>query len=209
MRSRLRQAANNILDQLRSDDEVTLLSFGERLRIEVPPTRDLGQVRQALSRLEPGWAAQSMTRDAIFLASGLVADREGHPLVVLLGDGGDNASLLTEQRSIELTPAVGIPIDVIASEPNYLHNFDMAYGRTPRIYFTRESGGREFQAGDAGLTSVLQQRLSDLRQQYILSFEPTIVRRDGWRKLRVRLRNARGTVHTRRGYFAAAAVLAK
>jgi hypothetical protein len=39
--------------------------------------------------------------------------------------------------------------------------------------------------------------------RYLLSYEPTGVRREGWHRIEARLRGVRGDVHVRRGYWVA------
>ncbi len=55
---------------------------------------------------------------------------------------------------------------------------------------------------NADLAPTFVATLAEFRDRYILSYEPTGVARGGWHPLDVKLKNKRGTVTARRGYFA-------
>ncbi len=171
------RAAHTVLDRLQPDDEVTLVTFGDRISIDVPPTRDHQRIRLALAGVRRHWAARSATRDALLVASAFVTDTDGFPLVMLLGDGGDTASLLTEKRAAEVTRAAGVVTDVMWAEPDGW-DMDIAYGRLPREYIAKESGGTTFSATARDLDATIRRRLDELRHHYILSFVPAGVSHD-------------------------------
>jgi hypothetical protein len=67
-----------------------------------------------------------------------------------------------------------------------------------------ESGGALLRAeqGD-DLASTFVSVLHEFRARYVLTYEPTGVRRDdGWHELRVQLKGRAGTTRARRGYYA-------
>lgn len=65
-----------------------------------------------------------------------------------------------------------------------------------------DSGGRLFFADSSErLRSVFERVLAEMRARYLLTYYPQGVTRAGWHSLQVRLKNRRGDVISRRGYF--------
>jgi len=66
------------------------------------------------------------------------------------------------------------------------------------------SGGELLLAGQGDdLTNKFVSVLHEFRARYVLTYEPTGVRRDdGWHELRVQLNGRAGTTRARRGYYA-------
>ncbi|MFL6280614.1 MAG: VWA domain-containing protein, partial [Vicinamibacterales bacterium] len=86
------QAGQSLLDRLRPDDHVALLSFATRVRLLAPLTSSRQQIRGAFASL----VAQGATslRDAAFAALALREADPGRTLVLIFSDGTDTASWL-------------------------------------------------------------------------------------------------------------------
>jgi VWFA-related protein len=67
-----------------------------------------------------------------------------------------------------------------------------------------ESTGGRFWRADSGehLRSAFAAIAEAMRHRYLLRFEPPPGAKRGWRRLEVRLKNAKGEVQARRGYWA-------
>jgi VWFA-related protein len=76
--------------------------------------------------------------------------------------------------------------------------------RTSLESYARATGGRPFFPRQAkALDGVFDEIVADLAHQYVLSYAPSNMKRDGsWRKISVRVRNGRYDVRARRGYRA-------
>ncbi len=73
-------------------------------------------------------------------------------------------------------------------------------------HLTEETGGEVFTAeGSDRLDESFLGVLARVKNRYLLRYEPTGVKAGGWHRLDVRLRDKRGEVRARRGYFVAAA----
>ena len=88
----LLQAGEALLDQLRAQDRVALLSFSSRVRLLAALTPSRQQIRGALSTLEAKGATS--VRDAAFAGLALREDDPGRSLVLIFSDGEDTASWL-------------------------------------------------------------------------------------------------------------------
>ena len=195
------QAANTLLEALEPEDEVSLVTFGDKITVAQAPTRNHAEIRRALASARTNWAARSQTLDAIVVGTALVVNASGYPVVILLGDGGDNASFVTGPRAQDVRRGAGATVDIVASNPDYVHDIDVSYGRVPQPRISTEDGGSVFRTAQVDLAAALRRRMSFLRQHYVLSFVPTGVVRDGWHKVAIRLRGTAGAVHGRPGYF--------
>jgi VWFA-related protein len=67
---------------------------------------------------------------------------------------------------------------------------------------TLQAGGRVWSAQSSrDLKALFTQALEEMRARYLLTFTPKGVPQDGWHTLKVSLKNARGDVTARPGYF--------
>jgi VWFA-related protein len=72
-------------------------------------------------------------------------------------------------------------------------------------HVVEETGGQIWNAGGTDrLAASFLSVLAHVKSRYLLRFEPTGVAREGWHKLEVTMRGAKGDVRARRGYFVAA-----
>lgn len=211
---RLRLALRRLLTLLTPDDRVSLMTFGDRLRIHAvaePPDVDLERV---VRRTTP--VGSTALHDAIVAGSQLSRADRRPALLVLLTDGADTSSWTAASRVLDalrrthvvvVVVGAGLP-DTVASRP------DSAYfrwatwraampGDTLRLMqMLAATTGGEFLKVDRGarLDDVFTAVLRRYRQRYLLSFTPTGVSTPGWHRLDVRVRQRRGTVMAREGY---------
>lgn len=149
---RLAAAAHALLERARPGDEAALVSFGQEIRVRVPPTADMRRIAGALASLQ----AQGGTAlyDALYTAS-LLAPERGCSMIVLFTDGEDNVSVLDLQdlqwvlaRSNTVMQVVGI----VAAAPR------VPVEASP----TSSAGGRD---ADAALITVMEQVTDVARMQ--------------------------------------------
>jgi VWFA-related protein len=129
--------------------------------------------------------------------------------VIALTDGADNASVLTASQVSGIASTIDVPVYVVI----VVSPFDRS-GRTtiddarmidktlqgPLGDLARWTGGDIYTAvGPAQISQAAQQIVTDLRQQYLIAFEPG--NRPGWHALQVRTRDADHVVLARSGYF--------
>jgi len=207
------QAGQSLLDRLRPDDRVALLSFSTRVRLLAPLTASRQQIHEAFATL----AAQGATslRDAAFAALALRETDPGRTLVLIFTDGTDTASWLrapdvidAAKRTDSVVYAVGLadlrPVLSI-SGGKVVQRSVMTVQEPGKFieHLTAETGGRVlFANSNRDIRAAFTETLAEFRNRYVLSYTPTGVSTTGWHRLDVKLKTKAGKVTARRGYFA-------
>jgi Ca-activated chloride channel family protein len=192
----LRVAAEALLERLAPQDRVALLSFNDRVRVHAPLTDDRSRVRLALSGLKA--KGRTALRDGAFAGLLLKEDTPRRTLLVLFSDGHDTASWISRSRleraaarNEAVVYALVLQLRESSRQTEMLHEL------------TTRSGGRLVEAGrPQDLSDQMVAILTEFRERYLLSFVPVGISAAGWHTLSVKLKNAKGKVQARRGYFA-------
>jgi Ca-activated chloride channel homolog len=213
------QAGTALLEWLRPDDRVALLSFATRVRLLAPLTPSRQQIQGAFATL----AAKGATslRDAAFAALALRESDPGRTLVLIFSDGADTASWLHASAVIEAAKRTDAVVYAVAvTEQRYVYRLTQRPGGgragiTQAMvipveeagkflqHLTEETGGRVlFANSNKDLRAAFTQTLAEFRDRYVLSYTPTGVSPTGWHRLDVKLKVKTGKVTARRGYFA-------
>jgi len=207
-RDAVRQAAHHILSWLRPGDEAALLAFDTALKVVRPFTTDLGSFDKAFSEVEP-FGATSL-RDAIAAASQRVVERARlRRAVVVLTDGVDTASRLSAGEVASIASAIDVPVYIVAvllpmEQPDSSNS-----EATPReaeltgalTDLANATGGAlNIVSVPAQASAAARQIVTELRQQYLIAFEPSGV--SGWHPLVLKTRSKPLVVRARSGYMA-------
>jgi VWFA-related protein len=190
--ARLKAAAHAFVDALYGEDSLSLLTFSEWLDLAVVQSRDREEAHAAIER-----AATRRTtslHDAALAAVAVADPAHGRPLVLLFSDGQDVGSWATREKVLSLARESEAVVHAVV--PSALES--------PGILqeLTAETGGRIWEADTAEtLSDVFLRALAEFRGRYRLQYEPGGVAREGWHRLRVRVKRAPdGKVYARRGY---------
>ena len=217
-------AAQGLVRALRPDDRVGLLSFSQRITLQVAPTVHHADVLSALGRLSA--SGPTALRDALFAGLQLVPpDGDARPIVMLFSDGRDTASWMAATELEGVVRRSGVVLHAVellgssgtgALRPGAVSNDVVeatrrarARGRLVGISESRSlsravqaGGGRLWSAALPGqLAELFAEALDELRARYLLTYTPQGVATPGWHEVTVRLKDARGDVHARPGYF--------
>ena len=205
-----RFAARHVLSWLENGrDEAALLTFDSRLHEVAPFTVDTRALQGALGEVDP-FGATSL-HDAIAEAAKRAATRTGRRrAVVVITDGIDTSSSLTPGEVSGIASAIDVPVYVIATVLPIDHPGREGSARPEPESIDVDgsvanlatwTGGASFYASTPADTShAARQVLDELRQQYVLAFEPA--RASGWRPLEIRTRDRDYIVRARSGYMA-------
>ena len=212
----LRAAIARVVPMLTDDDRVSLVTFGDRVRIHAvaePPSRLAGH---HLDRLTS--SGSTTLHDAVLVGSQL-ARADSRPAVLLLfTDGADTASWTSAGRVVDAvrqTPVVvyvvGATLPLVQPSPPDAPYFSAWSWRSPTfgdalrfLLLLADTTGGEFvrleqrTELDRAFTGVVER----YRQRYLLSFALPPASAPGWHRLEVRLREKRGAVVARQGYVA-------
>jgi VWFA-related protein len=200
-------AATSFVDASHPQDEMFALGFNEYVVSALPPaapfTSDSGALREAMYR-SIGANGRTALYDAIsggldYLGRGT---RERKVLVVL-SDGGDNASRATlQQVRIKAQSSNAVIYTIALVDP-------LSRDANPKLLreIAEVSGGEAFRPRDASrIPGVLQQIARDIRHAYTIGYVPTNAERDGtFHHLRVVVTSPdsrRLHVRSRGGYLA-------
>lgn len=206
---RLRDAADGLLQSLRPDDRIGLVTFAEAVDVRVLPTTRHDDVRAAMQRLSP--EGPTAWRDALFVAAQLVEPtNNARSVVLLLTDGADTSSWMLDAQIEDAMARAGvvvhgIELDRRQPEAPSLRSFGpqpVATGSPTLGRAVRASGGRVWSAAsDRELRRLFLDALQELRDRYLVTYVPPEPAAAGWHKVEVRLNDVRGDVRARPGYW--------
>lgn len=194
---RLVTAANALLARLTERDRLTVVGFAHHVRLLTPPS---GVLHPDLLPL----GGSTALHDAVF-ASLLLAGADPRPaLMVLLTDGLDSASWLSQAQALEMATRADVVIYPVVAGYDAVRFSRSPGGRQAMRDLqdlAAETGGRVFPV-DARrpMEDAFVRILDEYRHRYVLTYTAQGVERRGWHSVDVRLKGVRGTVHTRRGY---------
>ncbi|MGE0449708.1 MAG: VWA domain-containing protein [Vicinamibacterales bacterium] len=204
-----REAAEQVLAQMTmSDDEAAVYTFDTRLEEVTPFSTGLHHLPPHLSTLRP-FGATSLY-DAVARTAERTAARDGfRRAVIVLTDGGDNASQLSASEVSGIASSIDVPVYVVGLVPAIDNpwadisatTFERSALTGPLSDLAVWTGGRAFVASSKDERSqTARQIVDELRYHYLLAFESSD--RPGWHPLEVRMRDRDLTVRARSGYYA-------
>lgn len=198
-------AALVLIQASNRNDEVFVVNFGDRVSCglpeNIPFTDDIGQLRAALSRGAP--EGKTALYDAVVLSlNQLKKGTRGKGALVLVSDGGDNASTHGSQDAMQMVQEARATIYTIGIFDE--SDRDRNPGLLRRI--AQVSGGEAFlpeQVSD--VVSVCRQIAGEIRSRYTIGYVPVRFGDKGsLRKIKVVASHSGGrrlVVHTRRSYM--------
>jgi VWFA-related protein len=197
-------ASQSLVSALEPGDTVSLVTFSSRLSLEAGAVRDPAVVRRALGNARS--AGRTALWDALLAGTSLVAGRTERSLVLAFTDGTDNSSWLRREQleeSLKRSEAVVYAVQSGNWGPDDYGNRKQTARRALQSV-VNQTGGDVLQAeSGAKLSQQFKAILDTFRAGYLLTYEPTGVRRDdGWHRVEVRVKGRSAKVVTRAGYYA-------
>ena len=188
------EACQSLANALESRDRAWIVTFTSVFALKAGPTNDVETIRRVLSAAEPG--SGSAVWDATFGAVSLTSSVPGRSLVLLFTDGVDRGSWLNQDKALEVLRRSDVVV-------NGIRPAGVLYGFNALESAAKATGGLVVYAErGAKLEQQFVDLLAQFRAGYILSFAPPPGEaKNGWHNLDVRLRNRKGTVRARDGYF--------
>jgi Ca-activated chloride channel homolog len=188
------------------EDEFFLVEFDNQPRLEVPLTRDTGQIESQLVFSKSHGSTALL--DAILLAlHEMKKSKMRKKALLIISDGGDNHSRYTAREVQDVVRESDVLIYAIGvfgggTTP------EEAYGPGLLGHIAESTGGRLYEAIPADLPDIARKIGVDLRNRYVLGYSPANQPRDGrYHRVEVRVVPPRGLpklqAHWRTGYYAA------
>jgi len=206
-------AAIRFTKTLRPQDLAQIVQFNDRATTLQPFTNDLDALETAIKKTEA--SGPTALHNALYVAlKDLMRDKKAAELrrraIVLLSDGEDTASLVSDDQVIELAKKSEINIYAISLRQNRPQDrLRQAFSQAEYLVntLTRETGGRAYFPSSVGeLDRVYDRVAEELRTLYSIGYVSSNVRRDGkWRRIVVRVPDREGlTIRHKLGYYAPA-----
>jgi len=206
---RARDAVGMLASNLRDgQDEAALFTFDSKLQEVVAFTNDLDRVRARSLQGKP-WGVTSLF-DAIEETARAVGERSNkHRALLVITDGVDTNSRLTAAQVSGIASSIDVPVYLLvvvnpADHPDGEFEARPSDAKTSQqgelADLSRWTGGDlHFASVPGHLVAAVRDILTELRFQYLITFEPGA--RPGWHPLEIRTRKRDLTVHARGGYM--------
>ena len=207
---RARDAVIKIAGELeKGRDHIALFSFDNQLHVVQPFTTSPSEVVTALNRVRP-WGSTAMFDAIAETSRQLEGQGAARRAIVVITDGLDNRSKLDATDVSATASSIDVPVySFVVSSPLDHLNDDVAAesgaltpSRGTLDDLSRWTGGASFVTTSAmEATMAVRQIITELRHQYVMTFESGSPA--GWHPLLVRVREGNNfVVRTRSGYMA-------
>ena len=205
---RAREAVSVATKNLRGQaDEAALFTFDSELRQVVGFTKDLEHLRRVSLKGTP-WGKTSLY-DAIGDTATSVSERSNkHRALLVITDGVDTGSRKTAAEVSSVASSIDVPVYLLTVVTPLDHpgtefevTSDSRSTQTATLDdLARWTGGdMRIASTPAHISVAVQDLFTELRYQYLISFEPGD--RPGWHPLEIRTRKKGLVVHARGGYM--------
>ena len=204
----VRSAAQRLVSKLQPEDEAEIIQFNQGLRVLQAFTSDAQALQTAIRDARP--SGSTALHNVLYITlKDLMRNGPSQQLrrraVVLLSDGEDTASMVTDEQVMELARAAEINIysikigapgfdrEAVGEQAKYLLNA-----------LARESGGEAYFPTEVSRLAGIYDRIAqELHSQYSIGYIPTNRRLDGaWRQILVVTARQGVTLRHRQGYYA-------
>ena len=203
---RARQAVDIGLSNMRYGDEASLYTFDSRLEEVVPFTTELERVRSVNLAGRP--FGMTSLYDAIAETARSAAERANrHRAVLVITDGTDTGSKRTAPEVSGIASAIDVPVYLLTvvnpadHQGGELEVFDGGPASFASLAELARWTGGDLRVSSVPAHSVegLRDLFTELRHQYVITFEPGA--RPGWHPLEIRTRKKSHVVRARGGYM--------
>ncbi|MCU1383152.1 MAG: von Willebrand factor, type [Acidobacteria bacterium] len=202
LRSKVEAAALALARASNSEDEIFVLNFNDKARIDVPFTTDVGVLEAGIARVDA--IGGTAMRDAIDVAQTYLIEHGTRDRKVLLvvTDGIDNASVATreriEQQALQRDTVI-FAVGLFGAQDRVIqgrHELDRLAERT--------GGMAYYPANIDAIGPVALEIARQIRNQYTIAYAPlNQALDDSYRAIRIAVSGpGRLTVRTRAGYLA-------
>ena len=187
-------AAVRFIQTLRREDLAQVTQFNERITVIEDFTADREALQAAVRRIRASGATSLYT--ALYVALKQLGGRNEEKTlrrraIVLLSDGEDTNSVVSDEQVLELARRTGIAVYAISLRPDRPQDRSrLAWSQAAHFLTTlgRDTGGLvHLPESVSQLDGVYGRIAEELRTQYTLGYVPLNRRRDGkWRRIVVR-----------------------
>lgn len=187
-------AALRFVKTLRAQDQAEVVQFNDRAAPLQDFTSDHTALEVAIKRTEA--SGPTALHNALYIALKELGRQKKigelrRLAIILLSDGEDTASLVTDEQVIDLAKKTEISIYAISLRPSrVLDREKLSFSQATHLLtvLARETGGQvHFPSSLSELDQVYDRIAEELRTQYSIGYVSSNKRRDGkWRRIVVR-----------------------
>jgi Ca-activated chloride channel homolog len=203
-------AAREIMQLLRPQDQLMLVTFDTRVSVVTQLTSDLSKVESAVTALQASYGRTAMW-DAIHAAAETMNTVEGRKVMYVCSDGLDNASKMKIEevvsKDLGASEITVISLGTIEFERGghyYGQENDYRDGKQTMQTLADKTGGYAFFPEKAkDLPQMLQKVRSGVQSLYSIAYESSNPEKDGsWRKIEIETKRKGIKLKYRDGYYA-------
>ena len=205
---RAREAVAVATMKLRAEsDEAALFTFDSQLQQVVGFTKDLELIRRVSLKGTP-WGKTSLY-DAVADTATTVSERANrHRALLIITDGVDTGSRLSAAEVSAIASSIDVPLYLLTvvspldhpgTEFEVISDARSAQTATLEDLARWTGGDMRVASTPAHTSAAIEDLFTELRYQYLISFEPG--ERTGWHPLEIRTRKRGLVVHARGGYM--------
>jgi Ca-activated chloride channel homolog len=183
------------------EDEYFAITFSDRPRELANSTQSIDEVQQKLTMVQPGGPTAML--DAVYLAvSKLRSARYKRKAILILSDGGDNASQYTMREVRSLVRESDVQIYAVGLFETFLFGaFEEKMGGKWLGEITDATGGRTITVDSKEKVPEAAAEISrELRNQYVLGYRAPKSVATRWRKIKVKVTSS-ATDNSLRAYY--------
>jgi Ca-activated chloride channel family protein len=210
MTSKLVRARDSILEFIRTsnpEDQFFVIGFNDRPYLMVDFTNSVNKIEARMATAHA--AHRTALLDAIYYGvEKMRFAKYQRKALLVVSDGGDNNSRYTENELRAEVRESDVQIYSMGIFDPYAPTPEERFGPELLEKICDSSGGRLYRIDDLEEMSDVAEKIStDLRNQYVIGYRPTVLVRNGkWRKVKVKVNPPPGlpplTVYARSGYYA-------
>lgn len=192
----VKAAVKQLLSKLRQGDAATLVGFNDTTFIVAEREKDQ-RAREDAVELLSSWGGTALY-DATMRVLDLVSRDWGRKGVVIFSDGDDRNSLTQRETAMARVQAS----DAMLYTVGFGGGATVPQLKSSLETYARSTGGRPFfPRHTRELDDIFDQIVSELANQYVLSYSPTNLKQDNtWRNIKVQVHKGKYDVRARKGY---------
>jgi VWFA-related protein len=194
----VKPAVKLLLSRLRPGDAATLVGFNDTMFIAAEREKDR-QAREEAVDLLTSWGGTALY-DATVRTLDMVSRETGRKGLVIFSDGDDRNSLTKRDTALARVQAS----DAMLYTIGFGGGSTVPQLRASLEGYARATGGKAyFPKNLTELDAIFTEIVTELSNQYVLSYSSTNARRDGtWRQITVKVRKGNYQIRARAGYRA-------
>jgi len=204
-REKVKEAALDLVKDSNPQDEVFVVNFNDEAFLDTKDfTSNIKDMEEALSKIDS--RGGTAMRDAIRMSIDEAKEKgkRDKKVLVVVTDGNDNSSLISLENLVRASQQSGVVVYTIGLLSEEEHREATRAKRALQTISNATGGMYYFPKEVAEVAKIAHQVAHDIRNQYIITYTPSIQALDGtFRKIRVSANGPnKPVVRTRSGYYA-------